>query len=248
MQKQEEPWFKEWFNSPYYHILYKNRDRSEAEDFISNMASFLEIKRGERVLDLACGKGRHAIFLNELGFDVTGADLSEQNIEEASKFSNSSLRFVQQDMREEITGEKFHYIFNLFTSFGYFDNIEENKKVLSAVHNMLPTGGCFVLDFFNEHQVISQLKPYEEKVLEEITFKIFKSHTDSHVFKTIEFSDLGREFRFVEKVQTFSKKDFELMLSSCGFEVINCFGDYQLSAFQKETSSRLILVCKKKLN
>ena len=87
MQAKKD-WFHKWFNTPYYHLLYRDRDDSEAELFMMNLTQFLGLKKDDTILDLPCGKGRHAIFLNSLGFDVTGADLSENSIEYAKQFEN----------------------------------------------------------------------------------------------------------------------------------------------------------------
>ena len=62
----EKEWFEEWFDSPYYHMLYKNRDSKEAENFLNNLISGLPMQPGSKVLDVACGKGRHSIFLNKI--------------------------------------------------------------------------------------------------------------------------------------------------------------------------------------
>ena len=73
-------WFSDWFDSKYYHILYTDRDNAEAEHFISNILDFLNPKKEQHILDLACGKGRHSKLLNDLGYRVTGVDLSENSI------------------------------------------------------------------------------------------------------------------------------------------------------------------------
>ena len=87
-------WFEDWFNSKYYHILYKNRDKSEAIFFLRNIINQLKFKDG-KILDVACGKGRHAKYFNKLGFEVIGIDLSQKSIEFAKKIvmkkSNFSL-------------------------------------------------------------------------------------------------------------------------------------------------------------
>ena len=95
-------WFDSWFDTKYYHILYKNRDYSEAENFITNLTTDLEINTNKSILDLACGKGRHSIFLNKLGYTTTGVDLSKASIEHASQFTNNTLDFFVHDMREQI--------------------------------------------------------------------------------------------------------------------------------------------------
>ena len=82
----KKKWFESWFDTPYYHLLYKHRDDKEAHKFIKNLMQFLKIDKDQNILDLACGKGRHSIFLNKLGYRVTGVDLSSQNILQAQKY------------------------------------------------------------------------------------------------------------------------------------------------------------------
>src|SRR5688500_2509825 len=121
MAQPEQEWFSTWFDSPYYHILYNNRDEQEAEQFMDKLLAYLHPKPHEKVLDLACGKGRHSVYLNQKGFDVTGIDLSEQSIAYARQFENERLHFAVHDMREVYQPETFDFILNLFTSFGYFE-------------------------------------------------------------------------------------------------------------------------------
>ncbi|MDO5617121.1 MAG: class I SAM-dependent methyltransferase, partial [Cruoricaptor ignavus] len=139
-------WFKEWFNTPYYHILYKNRSFVEAQNFISLLVENLALPKNSKIIDLACGKGRHSVYLNQLGFNVLGLDLSEENIAHNKIQENETLRFAVHDMRKPILGESANAVFNLFTSFGYFDEVEEDKMVFSSVHSVLQKGGFFVLD------------------------------------------------------------------------------------------------------
>jgi SAM-dependent methyltransferase len=150
-------WFEDWFNTPYYHILYKDRDYKEAENFISNLTKELKLPTHSSIIDLACGKGRHSVFLNQLGFEVLGVDLSEESILHNKQFENSAspkLEFKVHDMRNElypeISEEKVNAVFNLFTSFGYFDDEEDDRKVFQSVKNVLKEGGIFILDFLNE--------------------------------------------------------------------------------------------------
>ena len=111
-------WFESWFDSPYYHVLYKNRDFSEAELFIDKLIQLIEPTKASRVLDLACGKGRHSIYLNKKGFDVTGIDLSEKSIACAKTAENETLHFYMHDMRKLFRTNYFDVVLNLFTSFG----------------------------------------------------------------------------------------------------------------------------------
>src|SRR6185295_20361703 len=99
MENQEnKEWFESWFDSPYYHILYKERNEKEAQLFLDNIISFLKPSPGARILDVACGKGRHAIYLNKKGFDVTGFDLSHESVQYDLQFQNEKLSFYLHDM------------------------------------------------------------------------------------------------------------------------------------------------------
>jgi 2-polyprenyl-3-methyl-5-hydroxy-6-metoxy-1,4-benzoquinol methylase len=86
-------WFENWFDSEYYHLLYDNRNHEEADLFVSNLLAFLKLPKGAKVMDLACGKGRHSYFLNASGLDVLGVDLSSNSISEAKEMENESLHF-----------------------------------------------------------------------------------------------------------------------------------------------------------
>ena len=140
-------WFTDWFNTSYYHTLYKDRNDADAQLFIRNITSFLKIPNPSHILDLPCGKGRHSIYLNSLGYNVTGADLSENSILFAKKFENDTLHFQIKDMRKPFT-EKYDAIFNLFTSFGYFENDNDDVLVLKNIKNGLKKNGLCSIRFF----------------------------------------------------------------------------------------------------
>lgn len=243
---QNKEWFKTWFDSPYYHQLYKDRNDDEAQMFLRNLLDKLNPPKNAKILDLACGRGRHSRYLNSLGFDVTGADLSNASIEWAKQFENEHLHFVVQDMREKINGNQFNCIFNLFTSFGYFTDISDNYTVLSSVHEMLTNDGCFVIDFLNVSKIISTLKASETKTVEGLDFSIKRKVENGMIIKEINFVDKGTNFQFSEQVQAFHLNDFSSMLNESGFKITSVFGDYTMKEFNEENSDRLILICKKK--
>jgi len=239
-------WFESWFDTKYYHILYKSRDYYEAEFFIKNLTNQLNLQPSQKVLDLACGKGRHSIFLNQLGFDVIGVDLSKASIDAAKKNENERLHFFTHDMREPIKTCKFDAILNLFTSIGYFEDPEDNVRVLKSVHSYLNENGTLVIDFLNQHKVINELIVKETKVIDGITFFLEKEVVNGYIEKTISFEDDNKNFRFTEKVQALTLQDFKNYLGQANFEIINLAGDYNLQPFHEKDSSRLIIFAKKK--
>ncbi|WPO77418.1 class I SAM-dependent methyltransferase [Flavobacterium sp. KACC 22761] len=241
--RNTENWFTSWFDTPYYHILYKDRNYREAQIFMDNLTHYLNLPEKAKVLDLACGKGRHSIYLNQLGFNVLGADLSENSIAEASKNSNENLHFKVHDMREPFE-EKFDAIFNLFTSFGYFESDDDNLTTLKAIKESLSEYGFAVIDFMNVTQVIETLVPEEVKTVDGIDFHIKRYVEDGHIFKEIDFEDQGRKFHFTEKVKALTLKDFQDLMDEAGIYLLDIFGDYKLKKFHKTESERLIMIFK----
>lgn len=237
-------WFENWFDSRYYHILYQNRDHREAQDFIEQLLDYLMLPEGSTVLDLACGKGRHAKFLYEHGLSVTGIDLSVNSIEEAKKMENDDLSFEVGDMRNFSLKRQFDVVFNLFTSFGYFESKSENKQVLRRIGKHLKPGGRLVIDFLNVDFVEQQLPDVVNKKLDGITFNIEKDIEEGTIVKRIRFNDSGRDYEFFERVQALSLTDFKEMLTETGFEIIDTFGDYNLNPFREDTSERLIIIAR----
>jgi len=152
-----EEWFAEWFDTPFYHILYENRDYKEAQRFIDNLENYFSFRTTDHILDLACGKGRFAKYLNQRGYEVTGIDLSEQSIKEAKAFANMRLHFHAGDMRALPENKTYHYVLNMFTSFGYFNTEIENEKAIASMAAVLNLGGILVLDFLNTRRIITTL-------------------------------------------------------------------------------------------
>lgn len=240
-------WFGEWFNSPYYHILYKHRDFEEAQLFIRNLNNLLAFKPDQKILDLACGKGRHAIYMNSIGLDVVGIDLSPHNIAEARKQENDRLHFYVHDMRDVFKKEAFDFVLNLFTSFGYFETEDENEKAICATTIAIKPGGYFVLDFLNPGFVIDKLVPCEEKTIDGILFKISRRFSEGYILKDIEFEAAGEKFLFQERVQAIHKEKFIAYFKKAGLTLKHIYGDYALNSFDEGTSERMIFLLQKPL-
>jgi ubiquinone/menaquinone biosynthesis C-methylase UbiE len=238
-------WYVDWFNSPYYHLLYNNRNYKEANFFIDNLCGNLKLVPGSNIWDLACGKGRHSIALNKKGFHVIGTDLSVNSITEASKCINPSLQFFVHDMRQPFKINFFDAVFNLFTSIGYFKDFNDNCAVFINVALSLKNEGVFVIDFFNSQKIIDFFMPYYTEQRGEITFKINKKIVDRAILKRIEFNDKGRNYYFEESVSLLKKKDFEDFAEHSGLHLQHCYGNYQLDPFDEKSSDRLILIFKK---
>ena len=243
INNQHSSWFASWFDTPYYHILYKDRNYREAQIFMDNLTHYLNLPEHAKVLDLACGKGRHSIYLNQLGFNVLGVDLSENSIEIANKNTNETLKFKVHDMRETFE-DKFDAVFNLFTSFGYFDNDDDNLKTLVAIKESLSDYGFAVIDFMNVPFVLDNLIAEETKTVNEIDFHLKRYLKDGFIIKEIDFADKGEKFHFEEKVRALTLDDFKNTMEKAGIYLLDTFGDYKLKKYHKNSSERLIMIFK----
>jgi SAM-dependent methyltransferase len=238
-------WYLDWFNSPYYHLLYNNRNYNEALHFIDNLCEKLHLNPHSKVWDLACGKGRHSIALNNKGLDVIGTDLSENSIDEALKSSTSTLDFYVHDMRKPFRINYFDVTLNLFTSLGYFKNQKDNYLVFNNVHDALKPGGIFVVDFFNTHKVLQSFHDNYTEKRGEIVFNIRKKIIDRSICKRIEFNCNHHDYYFEERVSLLEKTDFEDFAKKSNLMLVEVFGNYNFAPFDVETSDRLILIFKK---
>ncbi len=238
-------WFQNWFSSPYYHILYKKRDDEEAELFIDNLCSHLKPVLNSRMLDIACGRGRHAIYLNKKGYDVTGIDLSYSSIKFAQQFENKRLHFYVHDMRYLFYINYFDFAFNLFTSFGYFATEKEHINSLKTFRKSLKKEGKLILDYMNSQKIINHLVTREIKEVDGIEFHISRTVSGGEIIKTIDFEHKNKQYAFKETVKDFKLEDFKRLFSVAGLSIVSTFGDYHLNDFVVNDSDRLIFVCEK---
>ncbi len=239
-------WFATWFDSSYYHLLYQHRDDTEAQFFMDRLVDYLAPAPDSRLLDLACGKGRHSIYLAQKGYDVVGVDLSPESIAHAQQFEHDRLHFATHDMRQNLALAPFDYVLNLFTSFGYFPSEGEHVQTLQAMrHSLRDDNSRLVIDFFNAPQVIAQLVLKEEKTLPGITFQLQRYVENGYIVKDIRFEDQGQAYHFQERVRAFDLADFERLLPQANLRLLETFGSYDLQPYEAQHSPRLILLAER---
>ncbi|NDC42356.1 MAG: class I SAM-dependent methyltransferase [Chitinophagia bacterium] len=246
LQTETADWFEQWFGSPYYKILYNNHDEGEARRFVETLMAYLQPKAGATMLDIACGEGRFARQLAELGFDVTGIDLSVRSITEAQKHEHSHLHFLVQDMRFIFNTNYYDYAFNFFTSFGYFKYDRDNDLAARAFAAGLKKGGILVIDYMNSPYILQHLIP--ESTIERggYTFHIKKRIEQGHIIKQIRFKDAaGGDRQYEERVSAFTYTDLQQLFTKAGLELVGTFGDYQLGSYNEASSTRLIMIFRK---
>ncbi len=249
MEINNKKWFESWFDTEYYHLLYKHRNDLEAKEFIKNLIQFLDLKFNAHVFDLACGKGRHSLELHSHGLNVLGLDLSSASIAHAIQFQQVGLDFQVHDMRNSFGDGQFDAGFNLFTSFGYFDNEQEDIRALSNAYKALNSGGYFIQDYINAQPILPLLPQKGEKIdtlgNRTIEFKWLKHLESGIIVKEIEVTDSSNQFHFQERVQVYSVNELKELHQKAGFEVLHVFGNYELGPFDSQNSPRIILISRK---
>jgi SAM-dependent methyltransferase len=216
-------WFEEWFGEEYLRI-YPHRDEHDAEAVVALLADALPWRRGWRVLDVACGAGRHLVALERAGAVPFGFDLSRALLARARAVTGRPL--VRADMRAlPFRPGRMDLTVNLFTSFGYFAADEEHTDALGQMLATVRPSGWFAMDYLNAEQVRASLVLSEEVRYGAHTAQVRREITPDGRFvrKRIRL-DGGREFE--ERVRLLEPHELERMLLAHGALVTHRFGDY----------------------
>lgn len=246
-------WFSDWFDSPYYPILYQHRNDAEAQEFMHHLLVYLKLTSQSRLMDMACGRGRHSIELARRGYEVLGMDLSPESIADANAIAQQNphlrLSFGVWDMRQPFaeTFGKFDAVLNLFTSFGYFETETEHQQTLANMAQALRSPDSrLVIDFFNAQRTMRQLVLSETKTLQGIDFHINRYVENGYIVKDIRFVDQGQHHHYQERVRAFLLPELQLLLQAANLAVIDVFGNYRLQPFDANTSDRMVVVAARK--
>jgi SAM-dependent methyltransferase len=244
------PWFKRWFDSAYYHMLYANRDENEARCFIDALIDRLQPIENSTMLDVGCGA---AVIRNtwlHRASKVTGFDLAFSSTREAKKSEISSLHFFCHDMRAPFGKNRFDFVFNFFTSFGYFKSDRDNHGGIQNMSGALKPCSTLVLDYLNVQYAEDHLVAEEEKLIDGVIYHIQRWFDDKYFYKKIEIEDRqsGQPFQFIEQVARFTTDDFNRMFAHNNLHIEELYGDYVLNDYDPKKSPRLIIAAKKAFN
>ncbi|KAF0153637.1 MAG: SAM-dependent methyltransferase [Ignavibacteria bacterium] len=241
-------WYKDWFSSELYLAVYNHRNDDDAEKLCRLILSSADLQKGAKILDAACGAGRHANRFSLLGFNVAGFDLSMTLLTEAvntAKEKKLSTKFFCGDIRNVPLKSSFDLIVNLFTSFGYFESDEENFSFVKQSYSLLNKKGFYVLDYLNEKTLRKNLVAQSEKEVNGKRIIERREISGNRVVKEINVLCKNQNHKFFESVRLYSKDEIVEKAKSFGFVVQRIFGDYLGGEFDENSSNRLITVFRK---
>ena len=241
-------WFKDWFNTEEYLQVYSHRDLEDAKKLVDLIVKNVSVEKNAKVLDFACGAGRHSILFAQKGLDVTGVDLSENLLKLAKQSARENgldINFINSDVRHFAINTKFDLIVSLFTSFGYFESDKENFDFFHKVFHYLNKSGYFVIDYLNKNYVEKNLKP--ETLLETDEGLVIQKRKieNDRVVKEISIDKNGSSKKYFESVKMYDDFIMKDELVKTGFTIKHVFGDFSGNDFEKENSKRLIIIAQK---
>ena len=242
MSRAERDWFRDWFGAEYLD-LYPHRDDAEATRAVSLFRDRSGVEPGSLVLDLASGAGRHLAPLEAAGYRPVGLDLSGALLGHA-RAALGPVRLVQADMRAlPFRDAAFGGVASFFTSFGYFSDEADDRRVMTEVRRVLRPGGTFMLDFLNASRVRADLIPDDERRISGRHVRQQRRIERGRVIKRIEISSPDGEATrvFHESVRLYEPDELQSGLEEAGLEPVRRFGDYGGGAFDR-SSPRLIIV------
>ena len=243
----ERAWFESYFGDDYLDIYADAfpADRTDAE--AAGMIARLELAPGARVLDLACGHGRHALALARRGLDVTGFDLSDvflARARDAAAAEGLSLRLVRGDMRLLPFDAEFDAVVNVFSAFGYFEDPADDLATLRGIRRALVPGGRFLLETLHRDGLPGRFQPRIEaetpngsRVVHEYSWDL--EHDVIHDQITLERAD-GTRARYETKVRMRSLRGLLALWREAGLEPLAWYGGLDGRPLELE-SRRLVL-------
>jgi len=241
-------WYKDWFSSELYLSVYNHRNEDDAEKLCSLILSSTKLKQGAKILDAACGAGRHSIRFCELGFNVTCFDLSKTLLNIAfnsAKEKKLDLKIFCSDIRNVPIKSNYDLIVNLFTSFGYFESDEENFSFMKNAFSKLNDNGYYILDFLNAVTISKNLVAESQKEVNGIKISEKREIIGNRVTKEITVLNENKTSTFIESVRLYSKDEIIDNAEKFGFSVKEIYGDYSGTSFDENLSNRMIVVFRK---
>lgn len=236
--------FNGWFGTPWYAALYSDRDVEDASAMALPIMGLGGLKGGQTLLDLGCGRGRHAEVFAQAGLRVTGLDLSETCIE-AARVRVPSARFEVFDFRKPYAQGRFDAAICLFNSLGYTGDRADDGAAVSCAAQALRPGGLFVLDLLNGEHARRHLVPREVRTLHGMRFIIEKELAGMELVKRITVEDEGTVHRFEERVHGWALAEAVDLVERADLVLEQCTDEACSAPYDPQRSRRMVLWARK---
>lgn len=230
-------------------ILFSDRRWADAPMEVADLISLLGIEPGARVLDLCCGEGRHSLELARRGFHVAGVDRMSTYLERARERAQEEglqVEFVKDDMRTFCRPDAFDAVVNVFTSFGYFEDPDDDRQVVMNAYRSLRSGGSFLLDTMGKEVLARVFRERDWQGEDGITVlretKVAGNWSRSENRWVILKDGARREVEL--SLRLYSAVEISSLLNGCGFAAVDIYGDLKGGPYD-HTAKRLIVVAKK---
>lgn len=248
----EAAWYRTFFDAFYLRQYGPALTDALSEKQVDLLIDLLGLEPGARVLDLACGHGRHAIRLAARAMQVTGLDLSDVFLDKAREDAQAAgvkVRWIHGDMRELPFESEFDAVINLFTAFGYLEDDAEDARVVQAVAGALVPGGAVLIETIHRDNLVARFQPkmFERHVddavfvLHEHTLDLLNSRIDDRV-QVIQRGELFPERR--TSVRLYTVPEFRRMFAEAGLELDAVHGNLHGEPLTLE-SHRMVVIGRK---
>ena len=237
-------WYEEWFNRDEYELVYQNRDAQEAANLMDLLVRVAQPAPEATILDVGCGRGRHALALAKRGYTVTGLDLSPRALAVARKRARAaglSIVFHEGDMRVPLCNRCFDGVVNLFTAFGYFTDEDDHLRALQSMATALHPGGWLFQDFMNADYVQAHLVPETQRRVDDMLITEQRWIEDGRINKEIILQGPHDAHVFTESVRLLTYDDLRGLYKRSGLRIDATYGDYDGSPYGP-VSPRLMLL------
>ena len=237
-------WYTEWFGTRYYKLLYGHRDEDDARAWVGTILRRSGLSTGNELLDMGCGRGRHARWFAEHGLKVTGIDLSAQSVNDARSYCPDAT-FIVHDMRTTFASGRFDAVVCLFTSLGYSTDRADDQRAVDAATRALKPGGLFVLDLLNGAIVRKDLVQEDCQIESDVRFTMQRRVEGDTIVKDIHVDDQGCSHRFTERVHAWTVEEVSAMVARAGLLVESITDGPDPDPFDPLASDRIVMWARK---
>lgn len=243
----EETLTDEEFWIEFKNLLFAEEKLDSTQEEIEKIIELADLEEGSKVLDMPCGVGRHSIELQKKGFEVVGVDKTSEYVEDArQKDESDEIEFVQEDMKEFRREDSFDVVLNWWNSFGYFEDKEDDRKMLENIHASLKQDGVLVMDLWSKE--LAAMNDFSSHWSEQDGIYNLEDGRPKDDWKKVERTWIkvedGETAEYTWEQRLYAASELEQMLKQVGFSEVNFYGNVEGDDFDDE-ADRLVVVAEK---